>query len=118
MLRVFDSVNHRGHAGAKEMRYDQMSPMCESPDRMDTFLAALRGQGHSEIVDARRFDLAPALRLHTPGFWALMQRCWPLWAAEFGSGRFAKDARSCYQRAPPVIWMFSAVMPRASSRHR
>ena len=64
MLRVFDSVNHRGHAGAKEMRYDQMILMCESPDRMDTFFAALRGQGHSEIVGARRFDLAPALRSH------------------------------------------------------
>jgi acetoin utilization deacetylase AcuC-like enzyme len=88
-MRIFHSNDHRGHSGAKEMRYDQMIPMCESPDRMDTILGALREQGHRDIVEASLFDLAPVLRVHTPGFVDFLQRCWPLWEAEFGPGGFA-----------------------------
>ena len=66
-----------------------MIPMCESPDRMDTILGALREQGHRDIVEASLFDLAPVLRVHTPGFVDFLQRCWPLWEAEFGPGGFA-----------------------------
>ena len=40
-MKRIDSDEHREHAGAKEMRYDQMIPMCESPERMDMILAAL-----------------------------------------------------------------------------
>ena len=88
-MRVFHSNDHRGHAGAKEMRYDQLIPMCESPDRIDTILAALRDQGHRDIANASRFDVAPVLRVHSPGFVDFLERCWPLWEAEFGPGGFA-----------------------------
>lgn len=88
-MRTFHSEDHRGHAGAKEMRYDQLIPMCESPDRIDTILSALRQQGHHDIVQASSFDLAPVLRIHTPGFVDFLQRCWPLWEAEFGPRGFA-----------------------------
>ena len=88
-MRIFHSDDHRGHAGAKEMRYDQMIPMCESPDRMDTILAALRDQGHRDIVLAAHFDISAVLRVHTPGFVDFLERCWPLWEAEFGGGGFA-----------------------------
>jgi acetoin utilization deacetylase AcuC-like enzyme len=88
-MRVFHSEDHRGHAGAKEMRYDQLIPMCESPDRMDTILAALREQGHRDIMQASQFDLDPVLRVHTPAFVDFLQRCWPLWEAEFGPTGFA-----------------------------
>ena len=88
-MRIFHSEDHRGHAGAKEMRYDQLIPMCESPDRMDTILAALLQQGHTDIAAALAFDLAPVLRVHTPGFVDFLQRCWPLWEAEFGPKGFA-----------------------------
>jgi acetoin utilization deacetylase AcuC-like enzyme len=88
-MRVFHSNDHRGHAGAKEMRYDQLIPMCESPDRMDTILAALGDQGHRDIVEAARFDISPVLRVHTPGFVDFLERCWPLWEAEFGPSGFA-----------------------------
>ncbi|PZF77553.1 histone deacetylase family protein [Aestuariivirga litoralis] len=88
-MRIFHSDEHRGHAGAKEMRYDELIPMCESPDRIDTILAALREQGHRDVMQASRFDLAPVLRVHTPGFVDFLQRCWPLWEAEFGPRGFA-----------------------------
>lgn len=88
-MRIFHSHDHRGHAGAKEMRYDQMIPMCESPDRIDTILAALEDQGHRDVAEAARFDLAPVLRIHRPGFVDFLERCWPLWEAEFGPGGFA-----------------------------
>ena len=38
---------------------------------------------------AARFDIAPVLRVHTPGFVDFLERCWPLWEAEFGPGGFA-----------------------------
>ena len=88
-MRIFHSEDHRGHAGAMEMRYDRMIPMCESPDRMDTILTALRVQGHRDIVLSSPFGLEPVLRVHTPGFVDFLERCWPLWEAEFGSGGFA-----------------------------
>lgn len=88
-MRIFHSEDHRGHAGAMEMRYDRMIPMCESPDRMDTILTALRAQGHRDIVLASPFGLEPVLRVHTPGFVDFLERCWPLWEAEFGPGGFA-----------------------------
>lgn len=88
-MRIFHATNHRGHAGAKEMRYDQLIPMCESPDRMDTILAALNDQGHRDVVEASSFGVAPILRVHTPGFVDFLARCWPLWEAEFGPGGFA-----------------------------
>ena len=88
-MRIFHSEDHRGHAGAMEMRYDRMIPMCESPDRMDTILTALRAQGHRDIVLSSPFGLEPVLRVHTPGFVDFLERCWPLWEAEFGPGGFA-----------------------------
>jgi acetoin utilization deacetylase AcuC-like enzyme len=88
-MRIFHSPAHRGHAGAKEMRYDQLIPMCESPDRMDTILQALNDQGHRDISEASAFGIEPILRVHTPGFVDFLQRCWPLWEAEFGPGGFA-----------------------------
>lgn len=71
------------------MRYDKLIPMCESPDRMDTILAALKEQGHQDIRPAGRFDLAPVLRVHTPAFVSFLENCWPLWEAEFGPNGFA-----------------------------
>lgn len=72
-----------------EMRYDRLIPMCESPDRIDTILAALGAQGHHDIQAASHFGLDPVLRVHTPGFVDFLERCWPLWEAEFGPGGFA-----------------------------
>ena len=72
-----------------EMRYDRLIPMCESPDRIDTILAALGAQGHRDIQAASRFGLDPVLRVHTSGFVDFLERCWPLWEAEFGPGGFA-----------------------------
>ena len=34
-MKLIYTDDHREHAGAKEMRYDQMIPMSESPERMD-----------------------------------------------------------------------------------
>ena len=44
-MKVIVSKDHRGHTGAKEMRYDQMIPMSESPDRVDIILGALNESG-------------------------------------------------------------------------
>jgi acetoin utilization deacetylase AcuC-like enzyme len=89
IMRIFHSNDHRGHAGAKEMRYDQLIPMCENPARMDMILGALREQGHHDIAEPSSFSLDPLLRIHTTGFVDFLQRCWPLWEAEFGSKGFA-----------------------------
>lgn len=88
-MRVYYSDAHRGHAGAKEMRYDEMIPMCEKPERMDMILAALREQGHADIVEARAHGLEPVLRVHTPQFVSFLERCWSLWEAEQGGKGFA-----------------------------
>jgi acetoin utilization deacetylase AcuC-like enzyme len=88
-MRIVYSDAHRGHDGAKEMRYDQMIPMCENPSRMDVIVAALRAQGHRDFADVRPFGLDPILRIHTPGFVDFLERCSPLWEAEFGSSGFA-----------------------------
>lgn len=88
-MRIVYSDAHRGHDGAKEMRYDQMIPMCENPGRMDVILAALHDQGHRDMIDARPFGLDPIRRIHTRGFVDFLERCWPLWEVEFGPGGFA-----------------------------
>ena len=88
-MRIIYSEAHRGHDGAKEMRYDQMIPMCENPSRMDVIMAALRAQGHRDFADAQPFAIHPVLRVHTPGFVNFLENCWPLWEAEFGTSGFA-----------------------------
>jgi len=88
-MKIVHSEAHRGHTGAKEMRYDQMIPMCERPERIDMIAAALRTQGHSEFIAAEPHGLQPVLRIHTPGFVDFLERCWPLWEAQFGSDGFA-----------------------------
>jgi len=88
-MRIIYSDAHRGHDGAKEMRYDQMIPMCEHPGRMDAIVSALREQGHGDFIDARSFGREAILRVHTPQFVNFLERCWPLWETEFGPDGFA-----------------------------
>jgi acetoin utilization deacetylase AcuC-like enzyme len=88
-MKIIKSEAHRGHAGAKEMRYDQMIPMCESPDRIDTILQALTDAGHRDLVAASSFGLDAVYRVHDRAFVQFLQNCWRLWEAEFGAGGFA-----------------------------
>jgi acetoin utilization deacetylase AcuC-like enzyme len=88
-VKIVYSDRHREHAGAKEMRYDQMIPMCESPERMEVITAALREAGLDDFVEPDRFGLEPVHRVHSPGFIEFLESCYPLWEREFGPGGFA-----------------------------
>lgn len=88
-MKIIYSDDHRGHAGAKEMRYDEMIPMCESPERMDMILRALNEAGHADIVQPASFDIDAAYAVHDPHFVSFLERCWPLWEQEFGPKGFA-----------------------------
>ena len=101
-MRIVYSDAHRGHDGAKEMRYDQMIPMCENPSRMDVIVEALRAQGHRDFADARSFGLEPVLRIHTPGFVDFLERCSPLWEAEFGTARTAFEQQAVVPVTEPT----------------
>lgn len=88
-MKLIYSDEHREHAGAKEMRYDQMIPMCESPERMDMILVALAEAGFTDIVAPAPHDLEVTHQVHDPAFVSFLERCYPLWEAEFGPGGFA-----------------------------
>lgn len=88
-MKLIYSNDHRDHAGAKEMRYDQMIPMAECPERMDMIMSALDDAGLSDIVGPTAHGLDVATRVHEPAFVQFLQRVYPLWEAEFGPGGFA-----------------------------
>ncbi|MFO1089920.1 MAG: histone deacetylase family protein [Hyphomicrobiales bacterium] len=88
-MKLVYTDDHRGHAGAKEMRYDEMIPMCESPERMDMILAALADAGLTDVVAPDCFPIEAAHRVHDPHFVRFLEVCWPLWEKEFGPKGFA-----------------------------
>lgn len=88
-MKLIYSDDHRGHAGAMEMRYDEMIPMSECPERMDAIMQALEAAGYTDIVAPDRHGLDVVHQVHDPAFVSFLQRCYPLWEAEFGPGRFA-----------------------------
>jgi acetoin utilization deacetylase AcuC-like enzyme len=88
-MQIIHSPDHRGHAGAKEMRYDEMIPMCESPERIEMILSAVRDAGGHTFAFPARFGLEPAHAVHDPRFVSFLERCWGLWEKEFGPKGFA-----------------------------
>ena len=88
-MKIICSDRHRGHAGAMEMRYDRMIPMCENPGRIDMIMAGLAEAGFADVVAPAEHDMAPALQVHDPAFVSFLERAYPLWEAEFGPGGFA-----------------------------
>lgn len=88
-MKLICSEDHRDHAGAKEMRYDQMIPMSESPERMDMIMAALAEAGFADVVAPTAHGLDTVHQVHDPAFVSFLERCYPLWEAEFGPGGFA-----------------------------
>lgn len=88
-MKLIYSDDHRDHAGAREMRYDQMIPMSECPERMDMIMTALADAGFTDIVAPQPHGLEVAHQIHDPAFVSFLQRCYPLWEAEFGPGGFA-----------------------------
>ncbi len=88
-MKLIYSDDHRAHAGAKEMRYDQMIPMSESSERMDMIMAALADAGFADIVPPEPHGFETVHQVHDPAFVSFLERCYPLWEAEFGPGGFA-----------------------------
>jgi acetoin utilization deacetylase AcuC-like enzyme len=88
-MRIVHSEDHRGHAGAMEMRYDRMIPMSESPERLDIILKAMAEAGFDDVVGPEAFDDHPILAIHDHAFVAFLERAWGLWAQEVGTGGFA-----------------------------
>lgn len=88
-MKIIHSNDHRGHAGAMEMRYDRMIPMSETPERIDLILDALATAGFGDVVPPEGFSDDPILAIHDPGFVRFLERAWGLWEREFGPGGFA-----------------------------
>ncbi len=88
-MKVIFSEEHMGHAGAKEMRYNQLIPMSESPDRVDIILNVLKASGINNFKSPNSFGLKEVLRIHDPKFVEFLEKCYPLWAKQFGSQSFA-----------------------------
>lgn len=88
-MKLIYSDDHRGHAGAMEMRYDEMIPMMERPERMDEIMGALATAGFTDVVAPNQHGLDVVHQVHDPAFVSFLQRCYPLWEEEFGPGHFA-----------------------------
>ncbi|MEQ9487591.1 MAG: histone deacetylase family protein [Alphaproteobacteria bacterium] len=88
-MKLIYSDDHRGHAGAKEMRYDQLIPMSESPERMDMIMNALAKAGFEDVVAPSPYGLEVAHQIHDPAFVSFLERCYPLWEKTIGPGGFA-----------------------------
>ncbi len=88
-MKIIYSEKHKAHFGAKEMRYDQMIEMSDSPQRIDIIIEGLAKAGFTELVQAAVFDIEVAKKIHSPDFIDFLQRAYPLWEQEFGPGGFA-----------------------------
>ena len=88
-MKVIFSEEHAGHTGAKEMRYDELIPLSESPDRIEIILNALRANDIRDIQSPNSFGLKEVLRIHDPNFVKFLEECYPLWVEQFGPGGFA-----------------------------
>ena len=91
-MKLIYSDDHKNHAGAKEMRYDKMIPMSESPERperMNFIMYGLSKAGFNDIVEPTSHSLDVAYKIHDPKFVSFLERAYPLWEKEFGPGGFA-----------------------------
>lgn len=88
-MKLIYSDDHRDHAGTMEMRYDRLIPMSESPERMDMIMRALAMAGFADVVAPCAYGLEVVHQIHDPAFVNFLERCYPLWEAEFGPGGFA-----------------------------
>lgn len=88
-MKIIHSDDHRGHAGASEMRYDRMIPMSDSPDRVDIIMDALAEAGFGNVIQPESFDLEPILAVHDPDFVRFLEVAYGLWEEQFGPGGFA-----------------------------
>ena len=88
-MKLIYTDDHREHAGAKEMRYDQMIPMSESPERMDLVIQGLADAGFQDIVKPDVFPDDHIHAIHDPGFVRFLEVAYSLWKKEFGPGGFA-----------------------------
>lgn len=88
-MKIVYSSEHRGHAGAKEMRYDQMIPMSDSPERLEIITDALERAGFTDVVEPVAHGLDVVHEIHDAAFVSFLERCYPLWEEEFGPGGFA-----------------------------
>lgn len=71
------------------MRYHEMIPMSECPERMDEIMGGLRAAGFTDVVAPNKHGLDVVFQVHDPAFVSFLQRCYPLWEKEFGPGHFA-----------------------------
>ena len=67
-MKLIYTDDHREHAGAKEMRYDQMIPMSESPERMDLVIQGLADAGFRDVIKPESFPDDHIYAVHDPGF--------------------------------------------------
>lgn len=88
-MKLIYSKDHEGHMGAKEMRYDQMIPMSESPERMELIMTALEAAGFTDVILPYSYGLDVVHQVHDPAFVSFLERCYPLWEKEFGPDGFA-----------------------------
>jgi len=88
-MKLIYSDDHKGHTGGKELRYDKMIPMSESPERMDMIITALSNVGLNDIIEPKSYNLDIAHKIHDPAFVSFLEHAYPLWEKEFGPGGFA-----------------------------
>lgn len=88
-MKIIYCEQHKSHVGAKEMRYDKMIEMSDSPQRIDIIIQGLADAGFNQLVEAKSCNFEVAKKIHTPQFIEFLQQAYSLWKAEFGPGGFA-----------------------------
>ncbi|MEH6442891.1 MAG: histone deacetylase family protein [Oceanospirillaceae bacterium] len=88
-MKLIHCDEHQQHAGAKEMRYDKMIPMSDTPERIDLILQALQKAGFNDLIKAQQYDLTAVYKIHDADFVNFLESAYPLWKAEFGPDSFA-----------------------------
>ncbi|MFT5706098.1 MAG: acetoin utilization deacetylase AcuC-like enzyme [Oceanospirillaceae bacterium] len=88
-MKLIHCDEHHQHAGAKEMRYDKMIPMSDTPERIDLILHALQKAGFNDLIKAQHYDLTAVYKIHDTAFVSFLESAYDLWKAEFGPDSFA-----------------------------
>ena len=88
-MKIIYSPDHKGHAGAPELRGEVLVPMAECTERMDVILTALQEAGFADPLLPSSHGLGPAQRIHDPDFVAFLQNAYPMWEKRHGPGSAA-----------------------------
>jgi acetoin utilization deacetylase AcuC-like enzyme len=91
MQVIYSEIHHQHNPPFEVFEGGNKMPLLESPERMDSILAALRETGWADIGPPEEFGLEPILAVHTEDYLEFLQNGYAEWQAQSGQLGYEMD---------------------------